>query len=80
MEEEVERGQGEDQFGKTHADLAAKLGESTSLKWPWILGRYPIVVQLLKFMVAVSWVSVNHEGRGGCALDPGIVRSWSSGV
>ena len=30
---------------------------------------YPIVLQLHRFMVAISWVSVNHDGRGGSAPD-----------
>ena len=31
---------------------------------------YPIVQQLHRFMIAVSRVSVNHDGRGGTAPDP----------
>ena len=31
---------------------------------------YPTMLQLHRFMVAVSRVSVNHDGRGGSAPDP----------
>ena len=31
---------------------------------------FPIVLQLDRFMVAASRVSVNHDGRGGSAPDP----------
>ena len=37
---------------------------------------YPIVLQLHRFMVAVSRVSVNHDGRGGSAPDPLV---WDQG-
>ena len=31
---------------------------------------YPIMVDLHKFMVVVSRIEVNHDGKGGTALDP----------
>ena len=37
---------------------------------------YPVLLQLRRFMVAVSRVSVNHDGRGGTALDPMV---WGRG-
>ena len=37
---------------------------------------YPIIQQLHRFMIAVSRVSVNHDGRGGTAPDPLV---WDQG-
>ena len=31
---------------------------------------YPIMQQLHRFMIAISLVTVNHEGMGGTAPDP----------
>ena len=31
---------------------------------------YPNMLDLHRFMIAVAWVSVNHDGRGGTAPDP----------
>ena len=33
---------------------------------------YPIMLDLHRFMIAVARVSVNHDGRGGTALIPGL--------
>ena len=32
--------------------------------------RYPTVLQLHRFAIAISRVTVNHDGRGSTALDP----------
>ena len=37
---------------------------------------YPIVLQLQRFMVAVSRVAINHDGRSGSAPDPLV---WDQG-
>ena len=37
---------------------------------------YPIMLQLHRFMVAISRVAVNHDGEGGSALDPLV---WDQG-
>ena len=37
---------------------------------------YPIMTDLHRFMVAIAWVSVNHDGRGGTAPDPLV---WDQG-
>ena len=74
-----------DQQGNVEADLAADLGRRHQ---PDILinaGRtllqarsywYPIMTDLHRFMVAVARVSVNHDGKGGTALDPLV---WDQG-
>ena len=50
-----------------------------SLNCLWMLGRallnarahwYPIMLQLHRFMIAISRVAVNHDWRGGSAPDP----------
>ena len=33
-------------------------------------------MQLHRFMIAVAWVSVNHDGKGGTAPDPIV---WDQG-
>ena len=67
------------------ADTAAKLGRRHQSEvgvdaW-WVLvdaKAYwdPIMVLLHKFLVAVSRVTVHHDGRGGNALDPMV---WDCG-
>ena len=37
---------------------------------------YPIMADLHRFMIAVAWVSVNHDGKGGTAPDPLV---WDQG-
>ena len=37
---------------------------------------YPVMLQLQWFKIAISWVSVNHDGRGGSAPDPLV---WDKG-
>ena len=37
---------------------------------------YPIILQLHRFMVSVSRVAVNHDGRSGSAPDPLV---WDQG-
>ena len=66
----------EDKLGNTEADAAADLGGRhqaegfidartvlLNVRGYW----YPIILQLHRFMVAVSRVTVNHDGRGGTA-------------
>ena len=58
-----------DQQGNAEADAAADLGARRRLlkaRSHW----YPIMSDLHRFMVAVAWVSVNHDGKGGTAFDP----------
>ena len=31
---------------------------------------YPIMTDLHRFMIAIAWVSVNHDGKGGTVPDP----------
>ena len=38
---------------------------------------YAIMMQLHRFMIAISWVSGNHDGRSGTAPDPLV---WDQGV
>ena len=69
----------EDRIGNIEAD-AAELGrrrqpeEVMDVRWALLKVQdfwYPIMLQLHhRFMIAVSWVSVNHDGRAGTALDP----------
>ena len=37
---------------------------------------YPIMLDLHRLMIAIAGVSVNHDGRGGTALDPLV---WDQG-
>ena len=37
---------------------------------------YPIMLDLHRFVIAIARVSVNHDGRGGTALDPLV---WDQG-
>ena len=69
----------EDELWNAEADTAADLGRrhqsevlidarrrllKTRSYW------YPIMLELHRFMIAVARVSVNHDERGGTALDP----------
>ena len=83
---ELDRVRLEDRLGNTEADAAADLGrrhqpeEVMDVRRALLNARelwYPIVLQLHRFMVAISWVSVNHDGRGGSATDPFV---WDQGV
>ena len=83
-EADVEQGRVwlEDRLGKIEADTAADLGRRHQFEGPWVLGgpclppRSSGIRQLRRFMVAMSWVSVNHDGRGGSAPDPLV---WDQG-
>ena len=75
----------EDRMGFAEADTAAELGRrhqseaATDARRALLNARelwHPVVLQLHRFMVAVSHVSVNHDGRGGSALDPLV---WDQG-
>ena len=68
----------EDRFGNHEADAAADLGRKSQSQQLIDARRdlftardlwYPILGQLHRFMVAISRVSVNHDGRGGTAPD-----------
>ena len=37
---------------------------------------YPIMLRLHRFMIAVAWVTVNHDRKGGTAPDPLV---WDHG-
>ena len=37
---------------------------------------YPIMLDLHRFMIAVAWVTVNHDGKGGTAPEPLV---WDQG-
>ena len=73
-----------DQQGNSEADAAADLSRRhqseilidarrrlLKVRSHW----YPIMLDLHRFMVAVAWVSVNHDGKGGNAPDP-LVVAW----
>ena len=74
-----------DQLGNAEADTAADLGRRhqseliidagpslLKVRTHW----YPIMQQLHRFMIAVSRVAVNHDGKGGSAPDPLV---WDQG-
>ena len=75
----------EDKLGDAEADTAADLGRRhhselvmdtrRALLDPRNL-RYPVILQLQRYMVAVSGVAVDHDGRGGSAPDPLV---WGHG-
>ena len=74
-----------DQQGNAEADAAADLGRrhpSEALidaRRKLLQARchwYPIMTDLHRFMIAVAWVSVNHDGKGGTAPDPLV---WDQG-
>ena len=76
----------EDQLENAEADTAADLGRRHQSE-PLIDARrrllkvrshwYPIMLLLRRFMIAVGRVTVNHDGRGGSALDPLV---WDQGA
>ena len=75
----------EDRLGSVEADTAADLGRKhqteavLDIRLALVNARElccPIVLQLHWFMIAISRVSVNHDGRGGTAPDP---RVWDLG-
>ena len=75
----------EDQLGNAEADTAADLGRRHQSEvlidaWRRLLKTrgysYPIMLDLHRFMIAVAGVTVNHDGRGGTALDPLV---WDRG-
>ena len=74
-----------DQEGNAEADTAADLGRRhqsdvlidarrrlLKIGSHW----YPIMFDLHRFMIAIARVSVNHDGRGGTALD---LLVWDQG-
>ena len=76
----------EDRFGNNEADAAADLGRRSQTeriidarRALWCVRDiwFPIVRLLHRFMVAISWVSVNHDGRGSTAPDALV---WEQGV
>ena len=80
-EADVEQGRVrlEDKLGNAEADTAADLGRRHQSERVMDARRallnarefgYPTMLQLHRFMVAVSRVSVNHDGRSGSAPDP----------
>ena len=69
----------EDQLGNAEADTAADLGRRHQSEVLMDAGRrllkvrthgYPVMQQLQRFMIAVSRVAVNLDGKGGSAPDP----------
>ena len=43
-----------------------------------VCGRwYPVILDLLRFFIAISWAVVNHDGNDGTAPDPLV---WSAGA
>ena len=68
-----------DQQGTAEADTAADLGRCHQTEMLIDARRrllqarrywYPIMLDLHRFMIAVTRVSVNHDGKGGIAPDP----------
>ena len=75
----------EDLVGNNGADAAAHLGRLRQQDDVIIARRdllrvrrlwYPIVLDLHRFMVAISRIEVNHDGFGGTAPDPMV---WDKG-
>ena len=75
----------EDRLGNIDADAAVDLGRAQQPEEVMYVRRavlkawefcYRIVLQLHRFMVAISRVSVNHDGRGGSV--PGLLV-WDQG-
>ena len=86
-DEDVEQGQAgaEDKYRNAQADAAAEVGRRYQSEVVMYARRvlvnargywYPIMIQLHKFMVAVSGVSVNHD-EGGCNAPGPMV--WDRG-
>ena len=84
---DIEQGRvrAEEKFGNDEAHDAADLGRRSQTERLIDARRalfcvrdiwYPIVSQLHRFMVAISRVSVNHDGRGGTAPDALV---WDQG-
>ena len=68
-----------DKLGNDAADEAADFG-----RWMLVVTclvsagvRYPIILDLHRFFIAISRAVVNHDDREGTALDPLV---WSAGV
>ena len=85
-EADVEQGRVrfEDRVGNSEAYTAADLGRrhqsdaAIAARLALLNARefwHPIMLQLHRFVVAVSRVSVNHDGRGGSTPDPLV---WES--
>ena len=75
-----------DQQGNIEADIAADLGRRHQAEVLIDARRrllqargywYPVIADLHRFMIAIARVSVNHDGKGGTALDP-LVRDKGS--
>ena len=74
-----------DKHGNAEADNAADLGRRHQSEVLIDARRrlfgarshwYPIMTNLHRFMIAIAWVSVNHDGKGGTAPDPLV---WDQG-
>ena len=70
-----------DQIGNAEADTAADLGRRHQSELIMDARRcllkvrnhwYPFMQQLHRFMIAISWVAVNHDGKAGSAPDPPV--------
>ena len=77
-EADVEQGRVREEDRLGNAEAAANLGRRLQSEVVMDAGRsllnaweqwYPFILQLHRFTVAVSWVSVNHNDRGGSATD-----------
>ena len=75
----------EDRLGNAEADTAADLGRRRQSELAMDTRRAllnagnlwcPVILQLHRYMVAVSGVAVNHDGRGGSAPEPPV---WDHG-
>ena len=61
----------EDKLGNAKADAATEAVMDVRRALVNARGlSYPIIQQLHRFLIAISRVSVNHDGRGGTAPDP----------
>ena len=89
-DEDVEQGQAgaEDKYRNAQADAATEVGRKHQFEVVMYARRvlvnarghwYPFMMQLHKLMVAVSGVSVNHDGRGGNAPGPMFFGPWKCG-
>ena len=75
-----------DQIGNAEADTAADLGRRYQSELIVDVRRcllevrtlrYPIMRQLHRFVIVISWVAVNHDGKGCSAPDPLV---WDHGA
>ena len=75
-----------DRLGNNAADEAAdfgrrRVGPAVSDARRNLSGRcgrwYPVIIDLHRFFIAISWAVVHHGGNGGTAPDPMV---WSAGA